>query len=268
MNTKLKKTQVVLLLGTMLGLPAQTYASVYNFYFNNTEQGPNSTASPAISVTDGKVTKTLGPEADTTTGASAPASATVAASPVIGTTESHFTPRPESKLDPDFRHWRFEAAAMYMPESQALVTVDWTAHKYVNGNTGSGMVLGVAYFPIPHIGLGLHGGLYRNSSSASELKAFGGADVEVVPWRFSFLGIQDGIEPALLFGGSTIPQDSTNVANGVITDSPNSDQVVVPVAGARLTMKLKKWLGITAAARIDLDRFSYMTTEAGVTIHL
>src|SRR4051794_19080532 len=48
-----------LLVGVVLSIMALAwvaYGATYNFYFNNTEQGPNSTANPSVSVKDGNVT--------------------------------------------------------------------------------------------------------------------------------------------------------------------------------------------------------------------
>jgi uncharacterized iron-regulated membrane protein len=79
------------LIGLIFGivcLASITWAATYNFYFNNTEQGNNSTATPTVTVTDGKAQKSDGTDkkqAETATtpaqpAATAPASDSAASS--------------------------------------------------------------------------------------------------------------------------------------------------------------------------------------------
>src|SRR5688572_26493888 len=51
-NSLVRRTLNLSLAGIGVGWVA--WGANYNFYFNNTEQGPNSTATPTLSVVDGK----------------------------------------------------------------------------------------------------------------------------------------------------------------------------------------------------------------------
>ena len=255
----------VLLLISNLVLAVFARAATYNFYFNNTEQGANSTASPSVTVSDGKVVKTT-PLEPTAAADGVSSTAVLPVEPTLATT-AHIKQDSLVKINHNNPHFRFALSGLYMPASQSLVTVDQTHNRFVTGNTASGATLGVSYFPVSALGLSVYGGGYKNSGDPGTFVSFYGADVEIVPYRISVGKFENMIEPALLVGASTIPQDTTTVNQGVITGKAVTESVV-PMAGARLSLHLNSHLGLTASARLDIDRRSFMTAEAGIVVRL
>ena len=93
----------------LFGLAA-AHAATYNFYFNNTEQGDHSTATPSVTVTDGKMEKKPGAEPSPAPAAVAaqetppPAVAAPAPAAVVAAAEPSSTARARARRTAWRRH--------------------------------------------------------------------------------------------------------------------------------------------------------------------
>ncbi len=269
----------------VIGVTALTWAAwsaTYNFYFNNTEQGNNSTASPTLQVNDGKPTGTgAGNHSLLPLAAASPVpppepvpSAAPSAAPVVvvpvappGATEPigapavtapaaapvAIPPTVEPATDSSaefkpsyfpFRHFRFDlgGSAVYANES---------------GGITFGPSLGVAYFPVKGLGFHFYAGVMNtnmynpNDGSFDGQSVFGGGELELLPVRVSIGRFEDVFELGVLAGASTI--------------NASEDNLVTAHAGAVVNFNLGERWGISGIVRGNLG---YVMASAGLTIHL
>jgi hypothetical protein len=221
------------------------WAGTYNFYFNNTEQGANSTASPSLTVSaDGKATSTGAQQTVSSTDGKlvpdknpAAGSSVVPAAPVT-TAESAPAQR---ESDPDFRHFRLELGG-----TKAI-------HRYQYGYTTDeqGLLAAVGISFTRELGVNFFG------SRLEKGRWFGGADFEITPIRASLFRMENFLELTGLVGASTLDQ----VYYGA---------VLLAHVGARVNLNLGHQFGVTAVVRQSLggsDGTNFMG-EAGLIVRL
>ena len=247
---------------------AKLQAASYNVFFNNVEQGANSTSSPSLQVSDGKAQKKAD-QASVATGPGAPGTQSgIPASDFTDTlphqeispetvAKANLTPGvtvaqppvPQVYAEDQFRHFRLALSGLNIQNPQ------W------NSNAGTyGGMLTASFFPLRDLGFSLYGAGNANSTGGHGL-VYGG-DVEVVPLHLSIFGSHNAIEAGALIGASNI--NTFNL-------STFSDTWGTVHAGARLTFNFGDRFGITTAVRTNLtDRslFHYVMAEAGLTLRL
>ena len=226
----------------IVGLCYVAWGASYSLIFNNTEQGPNSTASPVVNVsTDGTVTKSGGQGGTTPAitgltapGISAPAAngaASVAADPVVAQGATSMQELPSS------------------PNLMRRVRVTTGAHSYFNRAedtkwSGFGPSLGLGLTLVKGVGLNLHAG------STSELERwYGGADLELMPIQLSLGRFDNLIEAGGLVGASSLGR--------------RSGETATLHWGARVNANLGEQWGVTTAARVGRG---YVLAEGGLTL--
>src|SRR4051812_45021949 len=114
------KTQFKVLLPVLSGsLASVVWAGTYNFYFNNSEQGNNSTANPSVTVNDGKGEKNTGVEKVEPEKAEiaqpAPLAASAPEAPVSAVAKADLKPEPPAR---EFRRWRFIGSGIGINEER------------------------------------------------------------------------------------------------------------------------------------------------------
>lgn len=234
------------------------WGATYNFYFNNTEQGPNSTASPSLSVVDGKPSSSGAQKTVTNlTEGDAPAAKTEvpavasAQAPAVAKTAS--STHVEPKSDDDSHFWRFGLSAGF---------VGWQDSGSVNGpyygggsptNNRGVALLSLGLFPAREIGLNLFAGIRSSGFDDNVTPIFGGAEIEIVPLKISIFRATHLLEFAALGGVSKL--------------TPTSEGVHVHV-GARATINLGERWGIMAAGRISPSTPSVLMADAGLIFRL
>jgi hypothetical protein len=250
MNETLKKIGWLFLF-TLFASEVAAYAATYNFYFNNTEQGDNSTATPNVVVNDGKKEggKSLEPK-NPALDPAASSQATSAAAAVPGPAPSSASGQQSTAAlpadavsPPEFRHVRLTAGATDLLGAM-------------------GASVGIGYFFNREFGFNAFGVLSRG-----DYKTFGangtwsgteswtgfdaGLEMEVTPVRIAVGRIEDLLDLGGMLGVSTIAADTGNW--------------VSPHLGARLNINLGSRWGITTTARLNA---SYAMAEAGLVFKL
>lgn len=208
-------------------------AATYNFYFNNTEQGDNSTATPTVTLNGDKLKTTAEKTAGTSAPASVPAPASASSAPAVASHESTTALSPGEIAAPEFRHWRVTGGLV--TKSSAL---------------GGSVNLG--YFFNREFGINAYGGgLGQNFVSGNSQHFFGGAELEVVPIRISVGRIDNLIDLGALLGVSTLEADE--------------DNWISPHAGIRMNLNLGSRWALTTTTRFNA---SYAMGELGIAIRL
>lgn len=224
---------IFVLIDFILRVSAQ--AGTYNFYFNNTEQGDNSTSTPSVVIKDGKKESS---EEDTTEESPAVEQKKPPAKSDVETSEDEETS--EELLSSRMLFFRIVAGASYQSvtstRSKSIFEADTNSslpfweQKTTEHSEGFGVLVSGSMF------FGRYLGVTLNLGSLSSLEG------ELTP-----LGLGRGIlEPALLFGftGESL------------------------FAGGRISMNFTKSLSITVAGRSDLgllaDDFKFHQIEGGL----
>lgn len=219
-------------LATMVALSAFSQwvrAASYSLIFNNVEQGPGSTSSPTISVNGNQATKdTLGQTAAAP--ATPPIVTTLNPTPAPATTS---TTEAKPAIDPVSNPHRFrtEWMATTLGESQ----VD---RIHVGGS------LGVKYFLLPEVGVGLITGIAQNRYLALE--------GELLPLKLDVMGNRRFLELGVLLGGMTMTHQPFLVHGGL---------------GA--TLNFNDRLGVNASLRTNLNHRAderLLLANAGLTV--
>lgn len=212
---------------TVLGAAAfgpvsSAMGAVYNLYFNNTEQGPNSVANPHLVVSpNGQVTGaqagttgTLGPDTTTTYTPVPTASADPAYTPPpVPTPAPVVSPAIDGQEVPPAgesrtawgrpfqaeRNWRLTAAFSGQKESfQEPGAID---------EDGLGAVATLSYLPLSYFGFNLFGGI------DSESRPIIGGEIEIVPLKFTIFGFNNKMEIGVLGGASNLGTAPGNLAS-------------------------------------------------------
>lgn len=224
---------------------APLHAATYNFYFNNTEQGNNSTATPSLTVQDGKMVPTT--SASPTPDASAsPAPAAPQAAPAPqASQEVGFYSQPRRKK----HHFRFIGGAAYTDISYKKPgdvfnsnprdpRPFWEQTTLVSSRRANFSVSGSWFFS-EHTGLSVVLG-----------------DVIGTEFEFAPLGVSEFFQPAIMAGLGT---------GGAVSTS------VFPYVGARAQLNLGKNFGISFAVRKDIptdEDLKVASFEAGLVFRL
>lgn len=222
-----------LVLASLAAWGCLAQAATYNFYFNNTEQGDNSTATPTVTMSGDKSK----PSAERTPGAPAlagvPAPAPASAAPTVAAHESHTALSPGEIPAPEFRHCRITGGL---------------ANK--SGAWGGSANLG--YFFTREFGINAFGGGFgQNYLNGNDTRFFGGAELEVTPIRITVGRIDNLIDIGGLLGVSTIDADE--------------DNWISPHAGLRMNLNLGNRWSLTTTSRFNA---SYAMGELGIAIRL
>lgn len=240
----------LMLIPGLLTFVLVTQGATYNFIFNNTEQGPNSSATPSIHVSpDGLVQKTAGVPAGVVSGATSEGASTSVGAPAgvppTGLPQNAASvPQASSEvartaLTGDTaahdRRWRFDLG---------LATVWEYGHV---GDFGEGRIspsLGVSFFPVSQVGLHAFIGSMMNDYTPF----FGGFEIELIPLQIGFGRFNRLIEAGLLAG---------------VSSSSSSYQRLLAHAGARINVNLGEQWGLTTGLRLN---HANVFADAGLSI--
>jgi hypothetical protein len=250
----------MLTLGTSFGVMGIAWVALgatYNIYFNNVEQGNNSTATPNVSINTGEkppvaaaspvpsaipAIEAVNPPTPVPP-AEQPAAKTTAALPETG--EDGAVSR---------RHrWRLMALGGYVLQSGSGITPEIS----LGYSFAKSLTLSLYASPGSFGGYSSSSSHYGYGSTASELSsaypstAMIGAELEVTPFRIAMGRTDDLVDLGLLLGASTYGRSEGNV---VSLD-----------AGARATVNIGEQFGVTIAARGNL---AYKMVETGIVIRL
>jgi hypothetical protein len=254
------------------------WGATYNFYFNNVEQGPNSQASPSVSIQDGKLVgadpksapEVVPSPTPTPTDVAAPSGDTVPAKEP----EEEGEPRPteaaapvstevaEWRSKPRHRNWRIDALG--------VASASWADSESGRSgvSAGYGVIAALTWNPIDVFGVRAFGGAMRkttayvdtsyvnnypyvSSTTDSSIVPIFGAEAEWNPIRVNFWGVEDWFTAGIFGGLSNIHTAPENI--------------VSLHAGIRARMNLTEALGLLAQTRFNLG---YATFEAGLSLGL
>lgn len=244
---------LLLTIACMLLAMEGTEAATYNFFFNNTEQGPNSTATPSVTVQDGKLVKNPGAAGD----GEAPAGDATGAAPSPGGEENPPAapaPAPESVSEvaalertfPDAK-WKISlggASPSYGSSSDAQY---WQTSERTTKLQAS-----LTYYIIPELGASLLAGRLT------------GLELEVAPLRtrtgwgklqlaFTAGALRDQTGFRTSAWGTLVPVSSMQQSMGSYFRAQSSPtHEVKPInfyAGAQLGLNVVRDLALTFAYR-------------------
>lgn len=207
-------------------------AATYNSIFNNIEQGPGSTASPTIQVSDGLTKKPP---------AQSQAPTLPAAAEPVPSTAAEAALAPAADASSGARRFRLGLLGHMMGQN-----VNELKKPMLGGGT-----LSAAYFPIRDLGVSAFGGTGGHKNS------FVGGEVELVPVRLTLFGLDHFIEAGALAGVSTLGRNYGHFGS--------------VHAGGRVTVNFGPQIGLTAGIRTNLTGrtdFTYTMAEAGLAVRL
>lgn len=219
------------------GLLGIAGAATYNLYFNNTEQGDNSTATPSLSVaTDGAGKLEVKKNGET--------AATAPETP-LPTPQTTIPPQPTILPPP-----MIQAAPGSAQSVASVFTAPNTDHKWrasvVGGVFAEGYFDGASiganlgYFPLSYLGFNAFvGGL--------DTSFHGGAELELTPFKLNVFGFQDTLEVGAMIGLNSLAAASSNFVSAHI--------------GARAAWNFgSRWM-VTTQVRGNLG---FITADAGL----
>ena len=210
-------------------------AATYNTFFNNVEQGANSTANPTLNVSDAK--------AKPIATSSEPAAVESESAPktLIPTTTAQV--QAPAAVPSEFSRHRLRFGLL----ANSSANLD----SYSGNERQIGGSLSATYFVIDDLGLSAFGGMNSNT------RGFFGGELEVVPIHVGIFGLRNLLEVGLLFGTSNL---GTNIGTWGSLHG-----------GARLSLALGERFGLSGTVRTNLserNRFQYVLAEAGLTVRL
>lgn len=172
-------------------------AAVYNLYFNNVEQGDNSTATPSVTLqTKGDEAKLVSPspapEVTALAPSPSPAPVEVKAAPGATPTETATLAKPEAKS----HKFRFAVGL-------GAIGADVDGYRHVISNN---VMIELGYYPLPYLGFNAFGG-----PTEGEPQAFAGAELELIPLKVNLFGFTDALEFSVMGGGTTLAAAPGNV---------------------------------------------------------
>lgn len=204
------------------GMGSLAFAATYNLYFNNTEQGDNSTATPSVTIqqdANGKlvdakkdpgVSQTPVTEPQTPEAVPPAEPAPVAApAPAPVATSVATTPAPESREN----KWRFGVMAMWAKERDVysneydMYRSDGSSYveSYMLDRETPALGLSLAYSPLSYLGFNFFAG-------AGEFPLWG-AELEVTPIKINLFGFQDAFELGFMAGGTSLARAHGNAVS-------------------------------------------------------
>lgn len=243
-----------------LAAPKDAHSATYNFYFNNTEQGDNSTATPNVTINDGKAPKKQEQKPEVKSEdlpeqypADEPAVVSPEATPVPSRPTSTAAARLESRrsFERDHPHWRFIGGA-FAAHSEGNETIersvfddDWdpfnSSYSERRSRSGGGVLLTGTYFFTPIIGATVF------------LGSAAGTEFELTPLHL----LNDTIELGAMVGVTAINYDLIDKASAHV--------------GARLGLNFGRNWGISVAGRMTPypnEDFQFQMIEAGLTFRI
>jgi hypothetical protein len=218
-------------------------------YFNNIEQGANSTASPQLQVSGNKV-KTSEPAENTQEVLQSETSGNLVAGNMVKKTTVTETEvkAVDDPAKPSSRKWKLGLGASALAGKVAGLS----------GNNPINGAASLTFFPLKMVGLTLFAG-------SNLQRSYVGGDLEIVPLRLTFLETPDFLELAGLIGASSISREYES-KSGFGANAWGTVHT-----GARASLNFNSRYGLTAVARTNItDRAStnYVMAEAGLTIRL
>lgn len=226
-----------------VSLPSSAQAATYNFYFNNTEQGANSNASPSVIVQDGKlVPNDADPEtADTAVASPAPTTAP----PSEGGNVVTAVPAMESTF-PDAK-WKFSLGSIRSRYTVKAFGPTSSSYYGYGDYSNTKMIGSLTYYPIREAGFSFHVGRFL------------GPELEINPFgvKTGWGKMQFGLLLAIfkdtegyeaeddLFGGSSWASTSSVGSNTEPTPMP------MPMWSPR--MEHKKPINLYTGAQVGLN---------------
>jgi hypothetical protein len=217
-------------------------AATYNFYFNNTEQGDNSTATPTVTVSDGKAEKRLTPQ---------PASAAPVATPVA----------PPEPVAAPVAAFPGASSTAVIPEGPGFLGSDRTAHFRLTAGVGEvfeadsaiGPFFDLGLFANRYVGVNFYVGVsqlqwdywWQRSSTVI------GGELELTPLHLGTGAHPDLLELGVLLGASNL--------------YPAEDNWVAPHLGGRLSVNFGNYAALTAVVRGNAGTIS---GETGLALRL
>lgn len=209
-------------------------AATFNYIFNNVEQGPNSTASPSLSVSGEKPKLVQSPPEEGGAPVESLPSPVPSVAPVFPATQSTVTHASSPGHDADKRKaWRAELLA----------------HS-VNRDQGVGGTFTLGYFPLRELGVSARFG----TGADFKQSAYWGGELEVIPLRLSVFGAQDMLDLGAVVGGSSLGH-----ALGTATAH----------AGVKSSIHFGDRFALTAGLRTNLtsrSEFTYLLADAGISL--
>ncbi len=206
-------------LGSCLLASGTASAAVYNFYFNPEPTPKEVAAKPETGLskeTPSVDVKKSGPnlvesEIDETIPEGLPSEAPVAqvveSSSRAASPSTSVAPLPLSS-EAKNRKKRFRMALVGTGESSE--NLDWGGSG-THWAQGFGGGVSLSFLPSRHFGLTFFGGMANRSSQAYGGSFYGGAELELLPFRLSLFGIEDFLELGVTSGASTISAATSNI---------------------------------------------------------
>lgn len=218
MNNKLQRSLVHIGLwlsgtGGVLGLAG---AATYNLYFNNVEQGDNSTATPSVSLStdaNGKVVEAKKDPGTPEATPPAPAEETPAPATTPAPTAQSTAMVNTTSSTANYK-WRAIVSTGILNESSGGYFNDpYVSHSGDGGyssynyyyNDGVSFNGSLGYFPLEYMGFNAFVGVAD--------KLYGGFELEITPIKFNFFGFKDALEIGGMVGISTLAAAQGNVAS-------------------------------------------------------
>ncbi|OFZ83189.1 MAG: hypothetical protein A2583_01880 [Bdellovibrionales bacterium RIFOXYD1_FULL_53_11] len=241
----------------VLGVSWVAMGATYNFYFNNTEQGPNSTASPSLSVSgdgmaNGQKPTTLPNASPTPTAEASPAPE--AAKPQAAAADQAGASVAAAPEPPSGKHWLIGAKMSLAFQTMGEKHADMS-HEGPFANYGG--VVGIGYQFTKDLGINAYGGGTRVNDAfpyrgtVHKPAFFAGGELEVMPVRISLGRFEDLLQFGAMIGASSFRRSEENIGS--------------LHAGLRLNLNFGHGWGLSTAVRGNLG---YLQSEAGLLIRL
>lgn len=242
------------------------HAATYNFYFNNTEQGDNSTATPNMTVTDdGKVFKT-GMPVDTAKKDAAPSAVQAPALLAPASESSARLSAVAENPNPSVQHWRFSVGLSAMQEYG-------DSNNFSHEHPAEPGV-SVSFFFNKYVGLTLFGAKLPTEDFMPNRWAFG-LEAEVLPFHITVAGVENFLELGVIGGvlaehqdnGDAVTQTFYNTSSTTTTtDTYNSEYWKYRAEGGlRMNLNFGRNWGIISSLRATSD---YALVEGAVALRL
>lgn len=236
-------------------LSKNSIAGTYNFYFNNTEQGDHSVASPSLTTTDNEAAQNTSDKKN---------SAATSTTPSINRTETQSKPdtsdRFQTKLS-DRQLWRLQFGTFALKKT---INEKDNDYYYVENSTTFGPFISAGFYPIKWVGCTFSLGFYtlnRRWGSAS-LEPYLAFDGEVRPIVLDLFGIRDALSLGVFAG-----INNTHWSSFSSEDRFYNFEVgrYSPYVGIRLGAKISEHWGFATSARRMFGQINILQFDGGVT---
>jgi hypothetical protein len=221
---KIFQRKTAIALGGNLLFSSLSLGAVYNLYFNNTEQGNNSTAQPSVTIQSPNGSTQPLPEKapenplQTTPTQAAPETAIAPLAPEDSNSESQ-SPAPQAtESTPAIVPAPAQGAVarVYYSGTQQSSDRNWHARFGIGaaqnshyGDIGPGFNTSLHYSALPYMNFGILFG--TNPEGADEIYA--AAELELIPVKVNLFGFKDVIELGVLAGTTTLAAAPGNLVS-------------------------------------------------------